>query len=227
MSLFALSDLHLSFSDDKSMEIFKGWDNYTERIEKNWRHLITDDDTVVINGDVSWALSLDGAVRDFAFIESLPGRKIILKGNHDYWWTTMAKMKKFLFDNNFSSITLLHNNCVEVQSFAVCGTRGWVYDGSGEFDHKVIARECARLETSIKAAIDTGLQPVVFLHYPPVYGEEVCEEILEVLKRYNIDNIYYGHIHGAGRNQSVSGYDGIKMRLVSCDCVDFTPVFIG
>ncbi|MBE6728288.1 MAG: serine/threonine protein phosphatase [Ruminococcaceae bacterium] len=227
MSLYALSDLHLSFSDNKSMEIFRGWDNYIERIEKNWRHLITEDDTVVINGDVSWALSLEGAVRDFAFIEGLPGKKIISKGNHDYWWNTMSKMKKFLEENNFSSISILHNNCIETEKFAVCGTRGWVYDGSGEFDEKVIARECARLETSIKAAQQTELMPAVFLHYPPVYGEEVCSEILSVLKMHNIEQIYYGHIHGAGRNQSVSEYDGIKMRLVSCDCVDFTPVFVG
>ncbi len=227
MSLFALSDLHLSFSDDKSMEIFRGWEDYTARIEKNWKHLVTDNDTVVINGDVSWSLSLEGAFEDFKFLQNLPGKKIIIKGNHDFWWTTMAKMKRFLADNNFDSIEILHNNCIETEKFAVCGTRGWLYDGSGEFDRKVIARECTRLETSIKAGLSTGKDLAVFLHYPPVYGEFISEEILGVMKEYNITNLYYGHIHGAGRNQSVSEYEGMKMRLVSCDCVNFTPVFVG
>ncbi len=227
MRLFALSDLHLSFSDDKSMEIFRGWDNYTERISENWKKIVSDEDAVVVNGDVSWALSLEGAYRDFEFLNKLPGRKIIIKGNHDFWWSTMAKMKRYLADNHFDTIELLHNNCIEVGEYAVCGTRGWLYDGSGEFDTKVILRECGRLEASIKAAIETGKKPAVFLHYPPAYGDFACEELLQVLKRYDIGEIYYGHIHGSGRNQALSEYDGIKMRLVSCDCVDFIPVFIG
>lgn len=227
MSLYALSDLHLSFSENKSMEIFRGWENYTQRIEANWRRMIKDDDTIVLAGDTSWAMGIENAANDLRFIENLPGKKIILKGNHDYWWNTMSKMQKFIETQNFTSITFLHNNCVTVGEFAVCGSRGWLYDGSGEFDKKVILRECGRLEASISAAEKTGLEPVVFLHYPPAYGGYCTDEIIEVLRRHNITNLYYGHIHGSGRNQAPSAYEEIKMRLISCDCVDFTPIFVG
>ena len=227
MSLYALSDLHLSFSSNKSMEVFRGWENYTQRIEANWKRMVKEEDTVVLAGDISWGMSLEGALEDFRFIEALPGKKIILKGNHDYWWNTMTKMQKFLADNKLDSITFLHNNCVEVEKFAVCGTRGWLYDGSSQLDQKVIARECGRLETSIADAVKSGLKPVVFLHYPPVYGEYTSDGILEVLERYSIDQIYYGHIHGSGKNQAPSQYKNFNMRIISCDCVDFTPIFIG
>lgn len=227
MSIFALSDLHLSFDADKSMEVFYGWKNYTERISANWKRMVKDEDTVVLAGDTSWAMGIEKAAADFEFIERLPGKKLILKGNHDYWWTTMSKMEKFLAEKNFTSISFIHNNCAAVGDFAVCGSRGWVYDGSGEHDSKVISRECGRLEMSIAAAEKTGLSPLVFLHYPPVYGEYVCDEIIEVLRRHNITSLYYGHIHGNGRNQAPSGYEEIKMRIISCDCVDFTPIFVG
>lgn len=227
MSLFAISDLHLSFAADKSMEIFRGWENYTYRLEANWKRLVKNEDTVVLAGDISWAMGLENAVADFEFIESLPGKKIVLKGNHDYWWNTMSKMEKFLEEKKFTSISFLHNNCVKAGEYAVCGSRGWLYDGTGEQDQKVIARECGRLEMSISAAEKTGLEPIVFLHYPPAYGEYTCDEIIEVLRRHNITMLYYGHIHGIGRNQAPSSFEEIKMRLISCDCVDFTPIFIG
>lgn len=227
MSLFGISDLHLSFADEnKSMEIFRGWEKYTERIEKNWKKIVSPEDTVVLAGDISWAVGLSNAVRDFDFINSLPGKKIIIKGNHDFWWCTLKRMNEFLAENKFDTIGIIHNNCYAVGKYAVCGTRGWDYDGSGENDVRVLKREVGRLEASLAAAEQTGLEPAVFLHYPPVYGEYVCEEITEVLERHNVSRVWYGHIHGSGRYQTVSEYKGIHFRLISCDCVDFTPVLI-
>lgn len=227
MSLFALSDLHLSLANEnKSMEIFRGWENYTERISKNWKKIISPDDTVVLGGDISWSIGLSAAVKDFGFINALPGKKIILKGNHDYWWSTMARMNAFIAENKFDTISMLRNNCYTVGKYAVCGTRGWLYDCGGEKDEHILKREAGRLEMSIAAAEKTGLEPAVFLHYPPVYGEYVCTEITDVLERHKISRVWYGHIHGPGRYHTVSEYKGIHFRLISCDCVDFTPVLI-
>lgn len=227
MSLYVLSDLHLSFGVDKPMDVFRGWENHTDKIKANWNRLINDDDTVVLAGDTSWALKLEEAKKDFEFLESLNGKKLILKGNHDFWWTTSKKIKEFFTENNFSSIELLFNNSYTVGNITVCGSRGWLYDGTGELDEKIIKRECGRLELSLKSVEDETKEKVVFLHYPPVYRDFVCEPIMEVLKAHNIKQIYYGHIHGSGKNHTVNEYDGVKMRLVSCDCVDFTPIFVG
>ncbi len=226
MNLFAISDLHLPLGVNKPMNIFNGWDNYVERLSENWKKIVNDDDTVVIGGDISWAISLQQAKPDFEFINRLPGKKIILKGNHDYWWSTANKINEFLKENNFDSISMLHNNSYTDGKYAICGTRGWLYDGTGTQDKKVIARECGRLETSIKAAYGKGFMPIVFLHYPPAFAEFVCDEIIEVLKKYDIKNVYYGHIHGAGRGSIVTEYEGIKFKLTACDGVDFTPVYI-
>ncbi len=227
MNLFTISDLHLSLGADKPMDIFGGWDNYVERIEKNWKKLVKDGDTVVIGGDISWAISLSEAKPDFEFINKLPGQKIILKGNHDYWWGTANKINEFFKQNCFDTINILHNNCYTDGNIAICGTRGWIYDGTGERDQKVILREAGRLETSIKKAIEAGVTPIVFLHYPPVFAEYVCDEIIAVLKKYNIKQVYYGHIHGKGIYNTVNEFDGIKLKLVACDGVDFTPIYIG
>lgn len=227
MNLFTISDLHLPFGVNKPMNIFGGWNNYVERIENNWKKLVNVNDTVVIGGDISWASSLDGAKPDFDFINKLPGTKIILKGNHDYWWSTASKINEFLKENKFDTIKILHNNCYCDGKLALCGTRGWLYDGTGDKDRKIILREAGRLETSIKTAVQNGASPIVFLHYPPVYADFVCEEIIEILKRYQINNVYYGHIHGNGVYNTVNSYGGIKMRLTSCDGIDFTPLFIS
>ena len=226
MNLFTISDLHLPLGADKPMDIFGGWDNYVERLEKNWKKLVNDDDTVVIAGDISWAISLEQSKPDFEFINRLPGQKIILKGNHDFWWSTANKINEFFEKNNFDTIKILHNSCYTDGKIAVCGTRGWLYDGTGEKDKKVIARECGRLERSIMFAVEKGITPIVFLHYPPIYGEFLCEEILEVLEKYNIKQVFYGHIHGKGIYNIVDSYNDIKMRLTACDGVDFTPVYV-
>ncbi len=224
MAIYALSDLHLSFSADKPMHIFKGWDDYENRIRRNWMRLVREEDAVVLPGDLSWGLKLEDTLEDFRFLENLPGQKFILKGNHDLWWTSKKKMEDFFAANDLHSIRIVHNNAYPFEGVAICGTRGWVYDGTAEADRKVILREAGRLRTSLEAALATGLPPAVFLHYPPVYGENVCEEIVSILKAYGIADVYYGHIHGNGIYNAVREYERIKLHLVSCDCVDFTPV---
>lgn len=224
MSIFAISDLHLSFGVDKPMNIFKGWDNHTDRIRANWCRLVKPDDTVILAGDLSWGLKIEEAEEDFRFLENLPGKKLLIKGNHDLWWSTAKKMHEFLKEKNFNSIDIIFNNCAVVEGYAIAGTRGWFYDdNSGK---KVLLREAGRLESSLKAASDTGLHIITFLHYPPVYSDSVCNEIMDVLKRYNIKKVYHGHIHGIGVNNVVREYDGIEFHLTSCDLTDFTPVFV-
>lgn len=227
MSLYTISDLHLSFGVEKPMDIFHGWDNYTQRLEANWKRIIKPEDTVVIPGDISWGSSLEEAKEDFMFINSLPGQKIILKGNHDFWWSTAKKINDFFKENNFDTIRILYNNYYSDSKIAICGSRGWLYDGTTPQDMKIIARECGRIKASVRPAIEKGLEPILFLHYPPAYCESVCEEIITTIKELGIFTIYYGHIHGAGYNKSLSSYEGLKMRLVSCDCVDFSPVFVA
>lgn len=227
MNLFAISDLHLSLKSEKPMDIFRGWENYTEKIISNWKKTVTDNDTVVIPGDISWGSTLEESKADFELLNSLPGKKIILKGNHDFWWTTIKKINEFFTENGFDTLSVLHNDYKKLGEYAVCGSRGWLYDGSGEQDKKVIARECGRLNKSISDALRDGFKPIVFMHYPPAYGEFVCEEIFSVLKGYGITDVYYGHIHGSGFNKSLKEYSGVALHLVSCDCVDFTPVFLG
>ena len=228
MALFVMGDLHLSLSSDKSMDIFGGWENYVERIKENWNREVSPEDTVVVPGDISWAMSLKEAVADFRYIHELPGRKIILKGNHDYWWTTAAKMNNFLAENGFDSIFILHNNHYAYENYGICGTRGWINDDSEPADAKVLAREAQRLETSIASAENAGLESLVFLHYPPLYGNEYNPDLLEVMYRHNIKRCWYGHIHGRkGHQNAVNGErDGIVFQLVSADYVQFCPVKI-
>lgn len=231
MALYAIADLHLAFStgETKSMNIFPGWEDYTRRLESNWRRMITDDDTVVIAGDISWAKRLDESYEDFAFIESLPGKKLLIKGNHDYWWTSRKKIDTYFAENSFNSISIIFNSAKVVGNVAVCGTRGWFFDSSTDEDIKVLKREIGRLETSIKLAKQTGAQPVVFLHYPPVYGDFECEEIINVLIKYNIKKCYYGHVHGKNAVKRVleGEYKGIDFRLISCDYLKFMPILVG
>ncbi len=224
MSIYAISDLHLSFGSDKPMNIFRGWDNHTEKIKANWNRLVKADDTVILPGDFSWGLKLNETLPDFKFLESLNGKKIILKGNHDLWWSTVKKLRDFFEVNDIKSVEILFNNTVTVEGCAIAGTRGWFYDDKA--DKKIIAREVGRLEKSLTEAEKTGLPILCFLHYPPVYNGEVCEEIFAVIKNHNIKKVYHGHIHGAGFNNATKEYEGVEFKLISCDCVDFTPVFI-
>ncbi len=206
------------------MDIFKGWDNYTDRLYANWSRIVSPEDTVCIPGDLSWALKLEDTKKDFEFLQKLPGKKILFKGNHDLWWSTSKKINNFFNENSFNDIQIVFNNCIIAENRAIAGTRGWFYDNTGS--KKVLLREAGRLEASLKEAKETGLETLVFLHYPPVYGEYVCEEVLNVLKKYDVKDVYYGHIHGSGFHNAVKDYDGIRFHLLSCDCIDFSPIQI-
>ena len=228
MSVYAIGDTHLSFSVDKPMDIFKGWDDYAQRIENNWQHLISNEDTVIINGDISWAMGLEQAEKDLEFLNKLNGIKIISKGNHDYWWNTITKMEKFCKEKGFDSIKFLHNNAYKAGEIAIAGTRGWFFDAEKDNVDKVMARECARLQRSIDEAKKLGGEVVVFLHYPPVSTAKVCEPIMNVLKENNIERCYYGHLHGGAINGAINEvYDGIKFQLISADYLNFCPLFIN
>lgn len=227
MSLYAIADLHLSLSSGKPMNIFPGWDNHVERLEKNWQATVSPDDTVVVPGDISWAINFDEAKADFDFINRLNGHKVIMKGNHDYWWNSMAKMNRFLEENGFDTITIVHNNYYPYGEYGICGTRGWIKDTEEPADAKVLAREAGRLETSIKAALADGKKPIVFLHYPPIFANDHNREILDVLFQYDIKTCYYGHLHGNAHRYAVCGeVDGINYQLIAGDFVQFCPKFI-
>lgn len=228
MALYAIADLHLSLGEDKPMDVFAGWDNYAKRLRENWNRLVTADDTVVIAGDISWAMKLGETYTDFKFIHDLNGKKLLLKGNHDYWWGTKSKIDAFLAENGLDSIRILFNNAYTVGEYAVCGTRGWFLENDTPEDIKVLNREVGRLKMSLDAAVKTGLEPVVFLHYPPYYRGIECAEITDVLTSYGIKKCYYGHIHGK-RNFRLAfegEYKGINFRLISCDRVGFMPVLV-
>lgn len=224
MSIYGISDLHLSFGTDKPMDIFRGWNNHTERLYANWNRLVKEDDTVVLPGDLSWGLKLEETKKDFEFLKTLKGKKILIKGNHDLWWSTAKKIHTFFENENITDCEILFNNSIVAEGYAIAGTRGWFYDNSGS--QKVLLREAGRLETSIKSALSSGLPILVFLHYPPVYGDYACREILDVLQKYNIRDVYHGHIHGAGFNNAVKEFEGINFHLISCDCTEFTPIRI-
>ena len=227
MALYAIGDLHLSLGADKPMDIFGGaWVGYMDKL-RDGLSVIKPEDTTVLLGDLSWALDLNGAKADFAFINEIPGRKIILKGNHDYWWSTAAKFYKFCAEHGFTEQFILNNNCCYYGDYAICGTRGWFYeeDRSGEHDEKVFKRELCRLEASLKAAGDK--EKLVFLHYPPRYKGYECPEILSLLEKYNVRQCYYGHLHGASHGLAMEGiWDGVDFRLVAADRLDFKPYMV-
>lgn len=228
MSLYAIGDLHLSLGCEKPMDVFGGkWENYTEKIRAGFAAL-GPEDVCVICGDISWAMDLPSAEQDFRFIGGLPGKKIILKGNHDYWWSTATKAKRFLGELGIGNIDFLHNNCFPYgENAAICGTRGWFYEEEkgGEHDKKMMLRELGRLETSLKAAGDRD--KYVFLHYPPKYGRYTCEELLRLLELYQVKACVSGHIHGPALRMAFEGMlRGTRHILVSGDHVDFRPVRI-
>lgn len=224
MALYAIGDLHLCLGAPKPMDVFGGnWVGYMDKL-KEGLSVIGPEDTTVLLGDLSWALDLNSACEDFAWIDQIPGRKIILKGNHDYWWSTASKFYKFCEENNFSNLWILNNNHYEYNGWAICGTRGWFFEEERGNDHdeKVFKRELIRLETSLKSAGD--LPKIVFLHYPPLYKGYRCDEILELLSRYEVRQCYYGHLHGASHGLAMEGqWDGVEYRLVAADKLNFQP----
>jgi len=224
MALYAIGDLHLCLGAPKPMDVFGGaWVGYMDKLREGLS-VITPEDTTVLLGDLSWALDLESAQEDFAWIDQIPGRKIILKGNHDYWWNTATKFYKFCKNNDFSNQWILNNNHYEYEGYAICGTRGWFFEESRSNDHdeKVFKRELLRLEASLQSA--GALPKLVFLHYPPRYKGYTCDEILELLNRYDVRQCYYGHLHGASHGMAMEGqWDGIEYKLVSADRLNFKP----
>lgn len=234
MSVYVISDLHLSKNADKSMEVFgPRWRNYTQRLELNWRLLVNPEDHVIIPGDISWGLTLEDAIPDLKFLDSLPGHKIIGKGNHDFWWPTLTKIKKAFDDYGIGSIDILYNNSMIVENMIVCGTRGW-YNGDHPTatdeakNQKIINREAIRLRLSLQSAVelrgDSNMPIVVFTHFPVVWGETVCREILDVLHEFDITRCYFGHIHGSIEAQREIIYENVRFVLVSSDHLIFTPI---
>lgn len=246
MSVFVIADTHLSLSVDKSMELFKGrWSGYIEKLGKNWNETVADSDSVIIAGDISWGSDFAGCQKDFEFINNnLNGTKYIIKGNHDYWWTTVTKMNRWLDEKSFDKIKIVHNNAYLCENIIICGTRGWFIgsedgeDGVSEeemFNQKILNREVGRLDMSvqaakkIKSAAAQGIpepEIVAFIHYPPVYGDYVCGEIVDLLEKEGIKRCYFGHIHNVNPAKIRSRHKNIKFEVVSADYIRFTPVRI-
>lgn len=234
MSVYVISDLHLSTNADKSMEVFgPRWQNYTQRLERNWRALIEPEDHVIIPGDISWGLTLEDAIPDLKFLDSLPGHKIIGKGNHDFWWQTLTKIKKAFAKHDISSIDILYNNSMIVENMIICGTRGW-YNGDrsvsvNETDNqKIVNREAIRLRLSLQSAValrgDGDMPIAVFMHFPPVWSDTVCREILDVLHEFDITRCFFGHIHGNAEVSREFIFEDVRFTLVSSDHLAFTPI---
>ena len=240
MSLYVIADLHLSTLDstNKSMEVFgRRWDGYMTRIKNNWERLVTDEDTVVIPGDVSWALSLDEAVSDLKFIDSLPGKKILGKGNHDFWWCTMKKHEELFKKHEINTISFLFNNAHETDEYIIAGTRGWYQDedaknapDNADFD-KLVNREAQRLRTSLNSAVklkesSPEKEIVVFMHFPPYWSGKACDGLMDVPKEFQIKRVYFGHIHGNYSEPPSFTYDGIEMHIISADYIQFIPKIV-
>jgi uncharacterized protein len=232
MALYAISDLHLSLGIDKPMDIFGGrWVNYMQTLKAEWLETIRDDDFVVIPGDISWATYLKQAEDDFRMIDALPGRKIISKGNHDYWWTTVSKLMEFKEVNNFKTISFLHNNCFRFENTALCGTRGWKCPGDDDFDEeddKLYKRELIRLELSLRNAIEMKVEDLLaIMHFPPFNSKRERSGFVELMMKYGVKKCIYGHLHGEGQRNAINGIrDGISFRLVSADYLKFKPLKI-
>ena len=223
MALYAIGDLHLSLTANKPMEVFgPAWENYTARIGESLSAL-TAEDVLVLAGDTSWGMSLEEAEADFRFLDRFPCRKYLVKGNHDYWWTTAAKLHRFFDEKGIHTLDILHNSCAFYGDYALCGTRGWFYEEDrGKHSAKIFNRELIRLEASLKAAGERN--KLCFLHYPPCYQGYACREIMELLERYGVELCCYGHLHGRSHRLAVEGkYGLVSYRLVAADYVDFQP----
>lgn len=232
MSIYAISDLHLSFSTNKPMNIFgDNWDNHEKKIKDNWLKTVNSNDTVLLPGDFSWGMNFEEAKPDFEYLNALPGKKIMLKGNHDYWWGTVNKIKEFMQENNFNDIDVLYNNSFLIEDKIICGTRGWTINGNDEENEKIYKRELLRLEISLNDGINKygeDKEIIVCMHYPPT-NEDLMEnsEFIKIMKKYNVKKCLYGHLHGEAHKEAIEGnICGIDVRLVSCDYTDFNIIKI-
>ncbi len=227
MSIYAIADLHLSFNNPKPMNIFgDNWENHEKKIKDNWLQVVKDNDTVLIPGDFSWETYIENTYKDFYYLNSLPGKKILLKGNHDYWWTTLTNIRNYLKENNFNSINILFNNCYEVENYLIAGTRGWDFYKNN--DNKIIQREINRLEISLKAAREKNREKdiIVCMHYPPIskdyINNEYEQKIVHLMNQYNVKKCFYGHLHGISHEQAINELkNNIQFQLVSADYLNF------
>ncbi len=235
MSVYVMADLHLATANaEKSMEVFGNrWKNYINKIKNNWERVVGRDDTVIIPGDISWGLTTNDALQDLLWLDKLPGKKIIMKGNHDFWWSTVSKLQNFFAENNIQSIELLSNNAIEVENYIIAGSRGWFTDKSMQntdetVDYKkIVNRETIRLKMSLDNAVRIQSQKnkeiVVFLHFPPVWSEFICQPITDLLDEYKIKRCYFGHIHGNYSNPDCFEYGATRFYMISADFLDFLP----
>ena len=236
MSVFTIADLHLSTASGHEMDVFGSrWQDYTKKIVKNWRAIVTDQDTVVLPGDISWAMNLAEAKSDFALLDSLPGKKLLGKGNHDFWWDTATKCNKFFNENKFNTLSLLYNNAFVVEDFIICGTRGWFLEKNqqqtvGEVDfEKISNRELQRLRLSLETAKqlqqngNEEKEILCFLHFPPLWGDFIAEAMLKTMQEYGVKRCFYGHIHGTYYAPATQNYNGLSLSLISSDFLDFVP----
>lgn len=228
MSIYTIGDLHLSFHENKPMSIFgNNWEGHEEKVKKNWIENVEENDLVVLPGDFSWSTYLKDTYEDFSYLNELPGKKLLLKGNHDYWWTTLTSMRNFLNENNFKNIDFIYNNSYEFENYAITGTRGWVITEQPD-DKRLLNRELARLELSLKEAKSKYEEKeiIVFMHYPPITYNNISNnepsDFVKLMMKYNVKKCYYGHLHSVSIKEAVEGkYFGIKFKLVSADGLDF------
>lgn len=229
MSIYAISDLHLSFNTNKPMDIF-GWNNYEEKISQDWRTNVKEEDLVLLTGDFSWEMKLENTYKDFQFINNLPGKKLLLKGNHDLWWTTLKKMREFLKEKEFNNIDFIYNNSYEFENYIIAGTRGWNLVSENIDDKKIKDRELLRLENSIidgirKYGEDKPI--IVCMHYPPLLKELKNSEFTKILEKYNVKYCLYGHLHGKSHMNVFDGnYNNVAYKMVSCDYTGFKLIKI-
>ncbi|MCY6483201.1 metallophosphoesterase [Clostridium aestuarii] len=227
MGLFAISDLHLAFNCDKPMDIFGDkWYKHHEKIENNWRNQISDEDTVLIAGDISWSMNIEEGMKDLEWIDKLPGKKIICKGNHDYWWSSIKKL-----NNLYQDISFIQNNFFAYEDYAVCGTRGWNppnEDRYSEHDKKIYNREKIRLKLSLDSAVKAGYKKIiVMVHYPPVNDKFEESDFTKIFQEYGVEKVIYGHLHGPSLSRVFEGHhEEIEYIVTSCDYINFDPIKI-
>jgi predicted phosphohydrolase len=233
--IFAMSDLHLSFSANKSMDVFgEKWENYVEKISENWQKTVKNDDLVLVAGDISWAETLEDAYEDLKFLNSLNGTKVLIKGNHDYWWKTKAKLQKFAKDAGFATLNFLKNDYFKWGNYYVCGTKGYQFpESGGEFDDhdaKILEREKIRLEISLKSAKNaiksqnSSAEIITMTHYPPTDGMQKNMDFLNIMKNYDVKYCIYGHLHETSYKYAIEGdVSGVSLKLTSCDYLNFLP----
>lgn len=226
MSVYAIGDPHLSLGCDKEMNIFAGWHDYVQRLEQNWREHISPEDTVILAGDISWAMNMEDALADFTFLHGLPGEKYLMKGNHDYWWTTVSSMQRFLDQHRLNTLHFLHNNAVTAGGVSLCGSRGWMFEEGERVEGSITARELGRIRRSLAAAPPEN-EKILFLHYPPIFGQQVIPEFFDAMKEYGVKQCFYGHLHGGAIPLAYQGeFFGVDCRLISADYLKFCPIKI-